>query len=227
LGNGGLPATGELACRAQIEYEIPDVGGADRERYAGRRTLVVGAGHAAATSVTTLAALSAGAPSTQIVWASRRDADAGPIAEITDDPFPLRAKLAQQANLLAAQPSGPVEHWPQTYVDAISFDAAKQMFSVEFNTGRIEAFDQVVANVGHRPDTAMYRELQACEPPHGGAEPGEPLQFVEPDFYVLGAKSFGRAPGFNLAIGREQIRVLFTILGDREGLNLYATHSVT
>lgn len=226
LGNGGLPAVGELACRGRIEYEIPDVVGADRERYVGRQTLVVGGGHAAATTVAALAALSAQDAATQIAWVARRETTDGPVVEIANDPFPSRAALTRQVNQLAAQPSGPVEHLPQTFVDAISFDEATQKFHVDLGgrSGAHRTFDRVVANVGHRPDADLYRELQAGEPPHGGAEPGEPLQFVEPDFYVLGAKSFGRAPGFNLAIGREQIRVLFTILGDREGLNLYATH---
>jgi hypothetical protein len=226
LGCSGLPAVGELACRDRIEYEIPDVIGADRDRYVGQRTLVVGGGHAAATSVTTLAALSAQDPETRITWVTRRETTDGPIAEHVDDPFAERAALAAKANLLASQPSGPVEHLPQTRVEAVSYDEATQKFAVELEGvgAAHREFDRVVANVGHRPDARLYTELQAGEPPHGGDDPTQPLSFVEPDFYVVGAKTFGRAPGFNLAIGREQIRVLFTILGDREGLNLYATH---
>jgi thioredoxin reductase len=225
-GNGGLPALGELACRKRIEYEISDAAGANRDRYLGRRTLVVGAGHAAATSVTVLAALFAANPQTQITWATRREAEGNePIVTIADDPFPARAALADQANLLAAASSGPVEHLPQTHVEAVSFDEATQTFAVELGGrgGGHRTFDCVVANVGHRADASLFCELQAGDVPDD-AEPGTPLSFVEPDFYVLGAKTFGRAPGFNLAIGREQIRVLFTILGDREGLNLYATY---
>lgn len=43
----------------------------------------------------------------------------------------------------------------------------------------------------------------------------------EPDFYILGAKSYGRNSSFLVAVGLEQIRDLFTIIGDREGLDLY------
>jgi hypothetical protein len=226
LGGGGLPAVGELACRDRIEYEIPDVSNVHRDRYAGRHTLVVGGGHAAATTVTMLAALSAQDPATHVTWITRRDEAAGPIAEFTDDPFAERAALAQRANLLASQPSGPVEHLFPGYVEAIGFDEATQKFAVELGgpCAAHREFDQVVANVGHRPDERLYSELQACDALVAGGEPMEPQRFVEPDFYVLGAKSFARSPGFNLAIGREQIRNLFTILGDREGLNLYATH---
>lgn len=226
LGCGGLPAVGELACRDRIEYEIPDVLGADRDRYAGRRTLVVGGGHAAATTVTNLAALSAHDAATHVTWVTRRETAAGPIAEPADDPFVERAALARKANLLASQPSGPVEHLPQSHVEAVSYDAATQKFAVELGGrgARHYEFDRVVANVGHRPDVRLCAELQADDPAPRGADPTAPLAFAEPDFYVLGAKSFGRASGFNLAIGREQIRVLFTILGDRAGLNLYATY---
>ena len=46
----------------------------------------------------------------------------------------------------------------------------------------------------------------------------------EPDFYVLGSKSYGRRSDFTLAAGHDQIRALFTIIGDRETLDLYKTH---
>ena len=45
----------------------------------------------------------------------------------------------------------------------------------------------------------------------------------EPDFYVLGAKSYGRDSRFLIAHGLQQIRALFTLIGDRADLDLYAT----
>lgn len=51
LGANGLPATGEEQLRARIRYGIPDVLGGERARYAGKRVLVVGAGHSVATSL--------------------------------------------------------------------------------------------------------------------------------------------------------------------------------
>ncbi len=42
LGASGVPAVGETALAEQIYYGIPDVLGAHRARYAGRRVLVVG-----------------------------------------------------------------------------------------------------------------------------------------------------------------------------------------
>ena len=49
-------------------------------------------------------------------------------------------------------------------------------------------------------------------PPHGAAELAHP----EPGFYIVGAKSYGRAPTFLLATGYEQVRsVVAELAGDR------------
>jgi hypothetical protein len=71
LGGTGLPALGEPDAASRIAYGLPDVLGRDRDRYAGRRTVVVGAGHSAATSLLALAELQRQAPSTEVVWAVR------------------------------------------------------------------------------------------------------------------------------------------------------------
>jgi hypothetical protein len=48
-------------------------------------------------------------------------------------------------------------------------------------------------------------------PPHGAAELGHP----EPGLYIVGAKSYGRAPTFLLATGYEQVRsVVAELAGD-------------
>ena len=49
----------------------------------------------------------------------------------------------------------------------------------------------------------------------------------EPNFYILGSKSYGRNSSFLVSVGLEQIRELFTIIGDRENLDLYATMKAT
>ena len=75
MGRGGIPAIGELAAQTHVDYGLCDVLGAQRERYAGRRTLLVGAGHAAASNLVALAELAAQAPDTWITWAVRRPCD--------------------------------------------------------------------------------------------------------------------------------------------------------
>jgi cation diffusion facilitator CzcD-associated flavoprotein CzcO len=71
LGAGGVPAAGEEGS-ARIRYGIPDVLGAERDRYAGRSVLVAGSGHSAFNAVLDLATLARQEPGTEVTWAVRR-----------------------------------------------------------------------------------------------------------------------------------------------------------
>lgn len=228
LGHGGMPAVGELAWRARIEYRLPDILGADRERYAGRRTLLIGGGHSAATNLVALAELARDAMETEVTWITRREGPAGaggPIAATADDPLPARAQLARQANALTGDSAAGVTWWPATVVERISGRAAaegRSEFEVELS-GRHAgtfAFDEIIANVGFRPDVALYEELQVT---HQQLQDPPSLLQPEPNFYVLGAKSFGRQADFLVSLGLTQIRDVFKVIGDRATLDLYAT----
>lgn len=71
VGANGLPALGETEMQDAIFYGIPDVLGQHRGRYAGKRTLVVGAGHLAANALLYLAELAKQAPGTRLAWTVR------------------------------------------------------------------------------------------------------------------------------------------------------------
>ena len=73
LGAAGIPARGERALQARIFAGIPDVLGAQRARYAGKRVLVVGSGHSAFNALIDLVDLAATAPGTKIGRASCRE----------------------------------------------------------------------------------------------------------------------------------------------------------
>jgi thioredoxin reductase len=249
-GMGGLPAIGEQRLRDAIEYRLPDILGSEREKYVGQRVLLVGSGYSAATSAVALARLAAEAPDTRITWIVRRELAAdspGPIPVIADDRLPERAALARRANELAAA-GGAIELLTATTLLRVEHDSADGL-AVELagphagpHAGE-RAFDRIIANVGYRPDNRLYEELQihecyatqgpmklaallgqgrgadcldqpACGPPA--------LLNPEPNFYVLGAKSYGRRSTFLFSIGLAQIRDLFTIIGERETLDLYA-----
>jgi hypothetical protein len=47
------------------------------------------------------------------------------------------------------------------------------------------------------------------------------LRNPEPNFFVLGAKSYGRNSHFLLRTGFEQVREVFTLITGRTDLNLY------
>jgi hypothetical protein len=72
LGVNGLPVHGEDECVEHIAYGIPDVLGADRDRYQGKRVLVVGSGHSAINVVLDLLALREEHPATSVLWSLRR-----------------------------------------------------------------------------------------------------------------------------------------------------------
>jgi hypothetical protein len=99
----------------------------------------------------------------------------------------------------------------------------------------IAAVDEIIGATGSRPNLEIVRELRlrfdpllestdALAPlidpnvhscgtvrPHGHRE----LQHPEPDFYAIGAKSYGRAPNFLMATGYEQARsVVAALAGD-------------
>ncbi len=249
LGHGGIPAVGELAAQTHVEHGVCDVLEADRSHYASRRTLLIGSGYSAATNLVALAQLAAQAPDTWVTWVTRHECDESmpqPIRPIPDDPLEQRERLAHTANRLAADDANHVTFFSGTTVDALSWHADLERFTVRLlgkHAGEFE-FDRVIANVGFRPDDRIYGELQVdCCYGNGGtkrlgralaaedaangfdkpARDAKTLLNPEPDFYILGAKSYGRDSRFLISHGLEQIRELFTIIGDRSELDLYAT----
>ncbi len=260
LGQGGVPALGERLAEKQIEYGLPDVLGAAREEYAGRHTLVVGAGYSAATNVVALAKLADEHPETRVTWLTRESQSDGrsePIRRIVDDRLPERDRLAEQANRLATDPASPVRHLPVAGIHSIAFDQSAGQFEVSWiardedsdsAVEHREQFDRVVANIGYRPDNRIYAELQVHECFASGGpmklaakllarshENGAPdcldqvaggpesLLNPEPNFYILGGKSYGRGSQFLLATGLKQVADLFKIISGNEDLDLYST----
>jgi hypothetical protein len=248
VGHGGVPAVGESQLRSRIEYRLPDIVGRDRSRYAGKHVLLVGAGSSAATNVVALAELAQLEAGTKITWITRREGPAaagGPVAVIENDQLQQRGSLARRANQLAAG-GEPVTYWPRTIVERVtekSSPAGNQNFEAELSgehAGIIQV-DEIIANVGFRPDPSFYHELQVEEHPAwqgpvrlGGwldqqrsdcltQQSGGPQSLInpEPNFYILGAKSYGRRSNFLFQIGLEQIRDVFKLIGDRPTLDLY------
>ncbi|PHR94648.1 MAG: hypothetical protein COA78_31880 [Blastopirellula sp.] len=252
VGSSGIPAIGEFESRAQIEYRLPDILGNDRERYAAKQTLVIGSGYSAATNVCLLGKLAAESLETHATWITRGETSqddqaepSGPMSRIADDLLTERDHLAQQANYLASSDDAHVTHWSKTTIEKIHYDAQGDHFQVTLSGEHAgtHTFDRVIANVGYRPDLSLYRELQvhqcfASEGPmklaakllgessincldqtsHGA----ESLMTSEPNFYILGSKSYGRSSQFLISVGLDQIRELFSVIGDRAELNLYA-----
>lgn len=238
LGANGLPAQGEKENADAIYYGIPDVLGRDRARYAGRRTLVVGAGHSAANGLLALAELARVDPATRFVWAVRSESLARVFGGGEADALPARGALGSA--LKALRDSGRMEFIAGLHIAAIRREGGQLTVEGRGPRGgtlRLEGIDQIVCATGQRPDLGMVGELrlrldpwlestEALGPlidpnlhscgtvrPHGHRELAHP----EKGFYTLGVKSYGRAPTFLMATGFEQARsVVAAIAGDLE-----------
>lgn len=228
LGANGLPAPGEHDAAQFIASALPDVLGAHREAFAGRRTLVVGAGHSAANTLLALAELAEQEPGTEVVWAIRSAGAARTFGGGDADALPARGALGTRLRRLVA--SGRVELLAGFGVEALRL--ADGRVSVTAGDGRVVTVDRVVAATGFRPDHSIAAELRldldpvleatralaplidpnehSCGtvPPHGEAE----LRHPEPNYYVVGMKSYGRAPTFLMATGYEQVRSVVAAL---------------
>jgi glycine/D-amino acid oxidase-like deaminating enzyme len=244
LGEGGIPAVGELAARPHIAAGLEDVLGDRKAHYADRTTLVLGAGHSAATTVSNLSKLAEKHPATWVVWLARGSATQ-PIRRLVNDPLRERDQLAVRANTLATRGEGNVEFHAQAVVESVECAGPDRGFKVAARcAGKLLTWevDRVIANLGGTPNTELYRELQVHEcfaslGPMGLASalaknPGADFQAVpspsaaalrnpEPNFYILGAKSFGRNSAFLLRTGFEQVRQVFTLITGKSDLDLY------
>jgi thioredoxin reductase len=244
LGPGGIPALGEIQSEAQIAYGLVDVLGDAKKDYLNKAILVIGSGYSAATTVNNLAKLGEEHNTTWVTWIAR-SANTRPLPRIPNDPLRERDRLAVNANNLATRTDANVEYRPSTYVEAIESLNQNQSFRVTLRSGsqkKTQEFDKIIANVGYTPDRVLYRELQIheCYASFGPMKlaaalsgqktqdcmkqtcPGpDTLRNPEPNFYILGAKSFGRNSQFLLRLGFEQVRDVFTLITGNVGLDLY------
>jgi thioredoxin reductase len=231
LGASGVSALGEHALHDAIFYGLPDVLGKYRERYAGRRVLVVGSGHSAFHALLDLAHLAEQEPATQIVWAIRRHDLQHLFGGGEQDGLPARGQLGQRIrDLLEAESIRLV-----TGVSIQALVHTAQGIVIEGEEERIGSVDEIIATTGFRPDLSFLRELRvsvdpslespvalaplidpnvhSCGtvPPHGVGELAHP----EANFYIVGMKSYGRAPTFLMLTGYEQVRsIVAALVGD-------------
>lgn len=244
LGDGGIPAIGEMAAEQHVAYGLEDVLGERRNVYAGRNVLVIGSGYSAATTVCNLAALAEKHPDTWVIWLAR-GAGTLPIKRIAGDPLRERDRLAVRANTLATRSDGNVEFHAQTVIDAVETAGSDKGFRISGRTAGkpfTREVDRVIANVGYMPDSILYRELQIQECHAWGgprklaaalagqrgvdcvkqtSQGADRLCNPEPNFFILGAKSHGRDSNFLLRVGFEQVREVFSLITGKSGVNLY------
>ncbi|WP_417509775.1 NAD(P)-binding domain-containing protein [Microbacterium sp.] len=229
-GADGFPAVGERAAADRVSYRIPD----DVAELAGAHAVVVGAGHSAVHAVLQVAALARRTPGTRVTWLLRRGDAARIAGGGAGDELPERAALGQLAQ--KAIDEGTVE--VMTGFRLAEVASGDQGLVLRAEGGReVSGVAQVFALTGFRPDTEMLRELRLDLDPlldavagiadeidpniHScgsvGATGARQLAQPEKDFFIVGAKSYGRAPTFLALTGYEQVRsVVAHLAGDYE-----------
>ena len=235
LGDGGIPAPGERGLGARICRTIPDL---DTDHtWAGKRILLVGAGHSAQSAAQGFATLGRQHPDTRVVWVIRRPQ---PEFEVfADDPLPERSRLAAFANALSVG-SPTVSVKGGLVVEALADEGETINVTLRDQENRVheESFDRVLSLTGYVGDADLYRQLQVheCYATSGPmklaaallgessadcltqeARGVEALISPEPDFFLLGAKSYGRNNTFLLKVGFDQVSEIFAHLATRHG----------
>lgn len=224
-GANGLPALGERAVADHIAYRVPDLRDPSvRARYEGRRTAVVGSGASAFTALASLADLAEGeGGATHAVWVLRRGITGSTYGGGEADQLPARGALGLRAK--AAVEAGHASAVTGFRTQAVERDGNRLVLVAE-DGRRLDPVDEIIVLTGFRPDLSFLAELRlglderlqaatALAPlidpnvhscgtvyPHGVKE----LSHPEKDVYLVGMKSYGRAPTFLAMTGYEQVR---------------------
>ncbi|WP_405560992.1 NAD(P)-binding domain-containing protein [Streptomyces canus] len=243
-GADGLPALGEKAAADRITYRVPDLKDpAVRARYAGKHTAVIGSGASAFTALAYLADLATSddgtgtgtGTGTKAVWILRRGISGSTFGGGEADQLPARGALGLAAK--AAVDDGHADAVTGFRTDAIERDTDDRLVLVGEDGRRLNPVDEVIVLTGFRPDLSFLSELRlglderlqaptALAPlidpnqhscgtvyPHGVNE----LSHPEKDVYLVGMKSYGRAPTFLAMTGYEQVRSIAAALaGDQD-----------
>ena len=232
IGADGLPVPGEEESKQQIVNVIPDTLGADRGYYEGKSTLVLGGGHSATNVILDLLQLQESDSATKIFWGLRHNTMEKLLSSVgLNKELPARAALglaAQKAidnrslDLLAPMRVERIERAEGRLCVMLIVDSEPRSIVV----------DRIVVNTGFRPNMEMLRELRldlddvveaprvlapmidpnlhSCGsvPVHGVEE----LSHTDKNFFIVGMKSYGRAPTFLMRTGYAQVRSITNAL---------------
>ncbi|MEO2205235.1 NAD(P)-binding domain-containing protein [Paenibacillus pabuli] len=235
LRSDGIFSEEEKSIESHISYGIPAVLGKEKNRYSGKKVLVVGSGHSAINTLLELAELQKEESGTEIVWAIRK-------ANIEDvyggrelDGLQARGELGTRIQKVVE--SGAVKVMTAFHIEELKKQGGKIQVSGTIRNEKvvIDHINEIVGNTGSRPDLSIVREVRVLTDPsldcvyelaplidpnihscgtvrpHGEKELRQP----EKDFYIVGAKSYGRAPTFLMATGYEQVRsIVAALVGD-------------
>lgn len=218
-----------------IDYGIPDIK-MNTEKYADKKIAVIGGGHSAINTLLSLAELQQENPSTKLVWIMRKKS----VEEVYggEEKDALKARGALGIRIHELVDTGKIEVVTPFYISIVKKgEKINIVGTLKGEQTVLTGFDELIVNAGSRPDFSINNELrlsidnvtesvQALAPlidpnEHScgtvRAHGEEILRQPEKGFYIVGAKSYGRAPTFLMATGYEQVRSITAyIAGDEE-----------
>jgi thioredoxin reductase len=235
LGGDGYPADGEPDNADRILYGIPDLTDATvAARYAGKHVVVAGRGASAQNALVALTSLARTHPETRVTWLVRRGDTRKAFGGGDNDKLVARGALGENAR--RAVEDGPVTTVTGFRTTTVArHDGRLTLTSIDGQ--QVTDVDEVVVVTGFRPDhswlsevhldldgelsapTALAPEIHPAYHSCGSVSPhgADLLRQPEGDLYLVGMKSYGRAPSFLTLTGYEQTRsVVAEIAGDFE-----------
>lgn len=235
--SSGVWLNEEKSLHEQVFYGIPNILDKEKERYANKRVAVVGGGHSAINTLLDLAKLKETYNKTEIIWIMRRQRVEDAYGGEEKDALAARGELGSRIHSLVDEQK--IKVVTPFRIQEVRKSQEGIMIKGNMNNEEniLNGIEEIIVNTGSRPDLTILREVrvaidsatesvEALAPlidpnihscgtvrPHGEKELRQP----EKDLYIVGAKSYGRAPTFLMATGYEQVRSIVAYLsGDVE-----------
>lgn len=205
--------------------------------YKNKSIAVVGGGHSAINTIIELDKLKDEYPGTTINWVLRKKNMKDVYGGQEQDALEARGALGTMIEKLVNEDRVNV-YTPFQIQEVRPHEGRLALIGYQDDAMQaLTGIDEIISNAGSRPDFSFLREIrlrvdpslessaeiaELIDPnihscgtvrPHGEKE----LRHDDEGFYIVGSKSYGRAPTFLMATGYEQVRsVVAAIDGDME-----------
>lgn len=185
IGSGGVFATGELENGDKVFYGIPDILGQHKDRYKGKKVLVVGSGHSSINAILELEKLKARYPDTEINWVLRKENIRQVFGGQEDDALEARGALGIKIAELVKE--GAVNVFtPFQVQEIIRKDGALAIVGIQDEQKFIlPGIDEIISNTGSRPDFSFLREIRLSIDPSLESV-SEIAELIDPNIHSCG-----------------------------------------
>lgn len=235
LGADGYPALGERENADRITYGIPDFDDPTvAARYVGKHVAVAGKGASAQGVLIGLDRLAKQdtppGPGTRVSWLLRRPSVGDAFGGGDNDQLEQRGKLGQDAKAAASSPT--VTNVARFRTESVQAQEDGRLTITSTAGQQVSHVDEIIVVTGFRPDFGFLSEVRLdldpalgsprvladqIHPDHhscGDVAPHGYRELAQPELglFLVGMKSYGRAPSFLAMTGFEQVRSVVAAL---------------